>query len=87
MAAHLGFVNGAVQCIVLLVVQQTEVQRPQRSCRETDRERESSSCSHMSSESTGKLTAPAPELYVGYIHTNIGTTRVTSRSQALKPLW
>lgn len=42
MAAHLGFVNGAVQRIVLLVVQQTEVQRPQRSCRETDRERESS---------------------------------------------
>lgn len=31
-AAHLGFVNGAVQCIVLLVIQQTEVQGPQRSC-------------------------------------------------------
>lgn len=41
MAAHLGFVNGAVQCIVLLVVQQTEVQGAQRSCKREIRRTES----------------------------------------------
>lgn len=40
-AAHLGFVNGAVQCIVLLVIQQTEVQGAQRSCRREIRRTES----------------------------------------------
>lgn len=39
MAAHLGFVNGAVQRIVLLVIQQTEVQGPQSSCEREIRKR------------------------------------------------
>ena len=39
MAAHLGFVNGAVQCIVLLVILQTEVQGPQCSCKDRRGER------------------------------------------------
>lgn len=38
MVAHLGFVNGAVQCIVLLVIQQTELQGPQRSCKDREGE-------------------------------------------------
>lgn len=38
MAAHLGFVNGAVQCIVLLVILQTEVQGPQCSCKDREGE-------------------------------------------------
>lgn len=39
-AAHLGFVNGAVQSIVLLVIQQTEVQGPQSGCEAEIRRRE-----------------------------------------------
>lgn len=42
-AAHLGFVNGAVQRIVLLVIQQTEVQGPQSGCEPEIRRRESKS--------------------------------------------
>lgn len=37
MAAHLGFVNGAVQCIVLLVIEQTELQGPQCSCKDGEK--------------------------------------------------
>lgn len=39
-SAHLGFVNGAVQSIVLLVIQQTEVQGPQSGCERKIRRRE-----------------------------------------------
>lgn len=39
LATHLGFVNGAVQCIVLLVVQQTELQGSQCSCRDREERR------------------------------------------------
>lgn len=31
--AYLGFVDGAVESVVLLVVEQTEIQRPQRGCK------------------------------------------------------
>lgn len=30
---YLGFVDGAVESVVLLVVEQTEIQRPQRGCK------------------------------------------------------
>lgn len=30
---YLGFVDGAVQSVVLLVVEQAEIQRPQRGCK------------------------------------------------------
>lgn len=39
LVAHLGFVNGAVQCIVLLVIQQTEFQGSQCSCKDRERSR------------------------------------------------
>lgn len=37
--AHLGFVNCAVQRIVLLVILQTELQGPQRGCKDKDEKR------------------------------------------------
>lgn len=30
---YLGFVDGAVESVVLLIVEQTEIQRPQRGCK------------------------------------------------------